>query len=463
MNNSLIIVRLEYPGGALRFTGYTIVLAEGSGRDNNVYAYSHLETARMKRWISISVMLGALLIASAAWSEPWAQFRGSNRDGQSSETGLLKSWPGGGPKCLWVSEVDLGIGYSSPAVTKDAINTTGVFDADGCVIALGLDGKSKWKTKYGRDFTKIFLSARTTPTVDGKRLYVMSGLGRVVCLGTEKGDEKWAVDTVKEYGAVNLRWGIAECPLVCDDKVICTPGGTKATIVALDKTSGKEVWKCSVGTNTSSYCSPIRIKDDARDLIVTMLEKYVVGVSTKTGKLLWRHPYAGPYIVHPNSPVYSDGQIYVTSGYDTGGLMLSLAADGKKVQKLWTEKTLDTHHGALVKVGQYLYGSNWKSNARGTWMCLDWKTGKITSETPWSNKGSIITAEGLLYCFTEAGTMALVKPGPAAWEVLSSFDVIKGSGKFWAHPAISDGKLYIRRGETLMAYDIKAEQKTAVK
>ena len=410
----------------------------------------------MKRWIHISTLIPVMLIASAAWSEPWAQFRGPNRDGHSAEKGLLKSWPGGGPKCLWVSQVDLGIGYSSPAVTKDAIYTTGVFDADGCVIALGLDGKSKWKTKYGREFTKIFLSARTTPTVDGSRLYVMSGLGRIVCLGTEKGDEKWAVDTIEKYGSATLRWGLAESPLICDDKVICTPGGTKAAIVALDKTDGKEIWTCSVRSNLSAYCSPIRIKDGKRDLIVTMLEKYVVGVSTKTGKLLWRYPYAGEYFAHPNSPIYCDGRIFITSGYDAGGLMLDLSAGGRKVKKLWTQEKLDTHHGGVVKIGDYVYGSNWISNARGTWMCLDWKTGKIKFDTTWSNKGSIIAAEGLIYCFTEDGTMALIKPGPSAWEVLSSFDVIKGSGKFWAHPAISDGRLYIRRGETMMAYDIKA-------
>jgi outer membrane protein assembly factor BamB len=449
MNNSFIIW--------LCFTEYPISLTEGRRRVNNVQAYSNLEIAGMKRWVFVSSLICVFLIASAAWSEPWAQFRGPNRDGQSSETGLLKSWPDGGPKCLWISEVDLGIGYSAPAVTKDAIYVSGVFDADGCVIALGLDGKSKWKTTYGREYTKTFLSARTTPTVDGERLYVMSGLGRIVCLGTEKGDEQWAVDTMKQYGAVQTMWGIAEATLVCDDKVICTPGGTKATIAALDKPTGKEVWTCTVKDNKSAYCAAIRIKDDARDLIVTMLEKCVVGVSTKTGKLLWRYPYSGPHTVHANSPIYSDGKIFVTSGYNYGGVMLALAGDGKSVKKLWTAKTLDTHHGGLVKIGNHLYGSNWKSNVKGMWMCLDWNTGKIAWESNWSNKGSIITAEGLLYCFTEAGTMALLKPDPVAWTVISSFDVIKGSGKFWAHPAIAGGRLYIRRGETLMAYDIKAQ------
>ncbi|MDP6635518.1 MAG: PQQ-binding-like beta-propeller repeat protein [Phycisphaerae bacterium] len=410
----------------------------------------------MKRWIIASTLIALLLAATNAWSGPWAQFRGPNRNGQSSETGLLKSWPGDGPKQLWISEVDMGVGYSSPAVTKDAIYVTGVFDADGYVIALDLDGKSKWKTKYGREYTKNFLSARTTPTVSDGRLYVMSGLGRVVCLDAEKGDEKWAVDTVKQYGAKQVMWGMAECLLVCDDKVICTPGGAKAAIVALDKNTGKKIWTCSVKDNLSAYCSPIRIKDDSRDLIVTMLSQYVVGVSTKTGKLLWRYPYSGPHTVHANSPIYSDGQIYVTCGYNYGGVMLALAADGATVKKLWSAAKFDTHHGGAVKIGRRLYGSNWKSNTRGGWMCLDWKTGKITFQTSWSNKGSIVTAEGLLYCYTEAGTVALVKPSPTAWEVLSSFDVIKGSGRFWAHPAISGGRLYIRRGEALMAFDIKA-------
>ena len=410
----------------------------------------------MNRSLTASALIVTLMLTSIALSEPWSQFRGPNRDGQSTETGLLKSWPAGGPKQLWISEVDMGIGYSSPAVTKDAIYVTGVFDADGYVLALTHDGKSKRKTKYGREYTKNYLAARTTPTVDGDRLYVFSGTGQVVCIGTEKGDVKWSVDTVKQYGVQQPKWGLSECLLVCDDTVICTPGGTKASIVALDKTSGKEAWTCDVSGDKSAYCSPIRIKDDSRDLIVTMLSKYIVGLDTKTGKLLWRHPYSGPRVVHANSPLYSDGQIYVTSGYNYGGVMLSLSADGKSVKKMWAEKTLDTHHGGVVKIGQNIYGSNWRTNASGSWMSLDWKSGKVTSKSAWSNKGSIITAEGLLYCYTESGVMGLVKPGYDGWKMISSFDVIKGSGRFWAHPVIASGVLYIRRGEILMAFDIKA-------
>ena len=413
----------------------------------------------MKRSLTTMGVIVGLVTASAAFGDEWPQFRGPNRDGKSAETGLLKSWPAGGPKLLWQAKANLGIGYSSLAVTDDAIYTTGVFGEDGYVMALTLDGKPKWKAKYGREFTKIFLSSRTTPTIDDDRLYVMSGLGRIACLDTAGGKEKWAVDTAKAYGAVNIRWGMAESPLICDDKVICTPGGTKAGLVALDKLTGKEVWATNVGPDKSAYCSPIRIKDAARDLIATMMEDHVVGLDTADGKLLWKTPYAGPWRAHPNCPIHHNGRIYVTSGYDAGGLMLKLSDDGKSVTRLWTEKTLDTHHGGVLLIDGKLYGSSWIDNSKGAWLCVDWQTGKVLSNTDWRNKGSAIFADGMIYCFTEkTGTLALVKPDPTGWKPVSSFDVTQGSGKFWSHPAIANGILYIRHGEALMAYDIRAQK-----
>jgi len=419
-----------------------------------------MEIRQMKRSTWGFAGAGVLLAAAAACCDEWAQFRGPRRTGHSAETGLLKSWPAGGPKRLWISPVDLGKGHSSAAVTRDAIYTTGVSGTRGTtgyVFRLDLDGKLKWKVRYGPEWTKNSLFSRTTPTVEGNRLYVMSGVGRIACLDAADGSRKWAVDTKKVHGSQDIRWGLAESPLICDEKVIATPGGSRASIVAFHKMTGKEIWSVNIDRDKSAYCSPVRIKDDRKDLIVTMLEHNTVGVDTATGSLLWKTPYAGQWGAHCNSPIYHAGQIYVTSGYDDGGLMLKLAPDGKSVERLWTDKTLDVHHGAAILIDGHIYGSNWIDNNKGNWICLEWKTGKVKYDTKYENKGVIIAADGMIYCYIEkTGTFALVKPDPGGWKVVSSFAVKEGSGQHWAHPAIADGRLYIRHGEVLMAYDIRA-------
>ena len=411
----------------------------------------------MKRTQPLCALLVILsLLAPAAMADPWPQFWGPNRDGKSAETGLLKSWPAEGPRLLWVAQVDLGEGYSSLCVTGEAIYTTGVFGRDGYVIAMDLSGKPKWKTKYGPEWTKNFPASRTTPTFEDGRLYVMSGVGRIVCLDAAEGRELWAVDTRQAYGSQDIRWGLAESPLICDEKVLCTPAGTKASVVALDKKTGKEIWATNVDGELGAYCSPVRIKDGRKDIVVTMLGDHTVGLETATGKLLWKTPYSGPYDVHANNPLYHAGRVYVTGGYDTGGLMLGLAEDGRSVQRLWTDLTLDCHHGGVMLIDGHLYGSNWISNAKGSWICLDWQTGKVKFDTAWSNKGTILAAEGMMYVYTEKGDVGLVRPDPSEWKVVSSFKITEGKGNHWAYPALSNGRLYIRHGGALMAYDIRA-------
>jgi len=199
----------------------------------------------------------------------------------------------------------------------------------------------------------------------------------------------------------------------------------------------------------------------ANRLLVTMIQKSVICVDADNGKLVWQVPYRASFDTGIVTPVYKDGCIFVTSvverGITTGGLMLQISDDGTSAIKKWNEPVLDRHHGGVVLVDGYLYGSNFNGIPRGDWVCLDWDTGKVMYETKWNgNKGSIIYADGMLYCYDEnTGDVALVKPSPKGFEIVSSFRITLGSGKHWAHPAISDGWLYIRHGNALMAYDIK--------
>ena len=407
------------------------------------------------------IIIILLLLVASLCAADWSQFRGPNRTGVSTEIGLLKSWPKDGPKMLWSCE-GLGAGWGSAAVVKDVVYIVGEIDKKETLFALDSNGKLLWKTTYGDRWKRSFPDARTTPTIVGADIFVNSGGGTVVCFDRSSGAIKWRVDTMKKFDGKYHSWGIAESPLVVDNKIIATPGGKKASVVALDKETGKTVWAAKELTEKANYCSPILIKRGGKQIIATMLADHFVGIDAADGTVLWQDAFADYFPdakdINPNSPVYFDGKIYTTSGYDDGGALYDLSADGLSIKRVWVDSTLDVHHGGVVLVDGVIYGSNWKGNRNGDWVALDWKSGKVLYEHHWSNKGAIITADGLLYVYTEKdGKVGLVKPNPQKFDLISSFEVTMGDGEHWAHPSISNGRLYIHHGDALMVYDIKAK------
>jgi len=247
----------------------------------------------------------------------WAQWRGPNRDGKSTETGLLKEWPEGGPELLWSAE-GLGEGFSTVSIADGVVYTTGIIDKQGVLFALDLQGKLKWKNTYGPEWTRSHSGTRSTPTVDGDRVYVFSGEAALYCLDAKTGDAKWAVDTKDKFGGKLLKWGVAESVLIDGDKVICTPGGENASVVALNKMTGETIWTTKGLSEKSGFCSPILVERGSKRLIVTMLAESVVGIDIETGKLIWSTPAKQSARrgrgSNPITPVYLDGKIYTTSG-----------------------------------------------------------------------------------------------------------------------------------------------------
>ena len=404
-------------------------------------------------WIFL-ILIGFYRVGETA---DWSQWKGPNRDGISHEKGLLKKWPKEGPKLLW-SANDLGEGFSTVSVANGIIYTTGMINKEGFLFAFDLHGKFKWKKPYGPEWAKSHPGTRCTPTIDGDRVYVFSGRAGLYCFDAKTGENKWSMDTLEKFGGKLLRWGMAESVLIDGNKVICTPGGENASVVALNKMTGETIWTTKGLSEKSAFCSPILVERGSKRLIVTMLSKSVVGIDIETGEPLWNRPIK-EYSrrgrgSNPVTPVYLDGGIYTTSGYGKGSVMIELSSDGSSITTKWTNRILDVHHGGVVVVDGFIYGSKHKGN----WVCLDWKSGKVKYETDQKGKGSIITAEGMLYCYDEKkGTVRLVKATPEKYEIISSFTVTKGTKEHWAHPVILDGTLYIRHGDTLMAYDIKAK------
>lgn len=393
-------------------------------------------------------------------------WRGPERDGIYPDTGLLKKWEEAGPKQLWET-LDLGKGYSSPVIVDDYLYVTGMNEAEDKEIfsAYTLDGKKEYVIEYGSPWNKSFPDTRTTPTIVGKKAYVISGMGQVVCIDIKKGEIIWSVDGSERFGVKTGTWGVSESPLVFDNKVIFSPGGDQTAMVALNAKNGETIWKSEALEEICNYASPLLIEHNGKKQIVSITGKSVIGVDAENGEIMWSyddwgHEAAerGREKISPNTPLYKDGNIFVSNGYNLNSFMLQLSDDGKSVSVLWKNDTLDTHLGGFVLVGNAIYGSNWLNNATGNWVAVDWNTGKTLYETSWEGKGkgAIISADDMLYCYDEKrGYVGLVPANPEKFEVVSEFVITKGEGPFWAHPVINNGVLYIRHGNALMAYAIR--------
>ncbi|HOM76091.1 MAG TPA: PQQ-binding-like beta-propeller repeat protein [Anaerohalosphaeraceae bacterium] len=390
----------------------------------------------------------------------WPQWQGPNRDNLSSETGLLKQWPAEGPKMLWAAE-GIGEGYSSPTIAEGRIYITGMKDNEGFLTCLDMDGKQLWTANYGPEWRRATPGVRCTPTVDNGCVYVISGTGQVGCFDAQSGQKLWLVDAFGQLEGQYGMWGIAESPLIVEDKVIFIVGGKKAMVAALNKKDGSTVWTVPSNGSRSAYSSPIAFQWGGKTSIAGMTESVLFGLNAADGTVLWTFPIQD-YVsrnqkIHPNTPYFKDGLIFYTSGYDMGAVQLRIAPDAASVEKVWTNPEIDCHHGGFVVLDGYIYTSDWRGNDNGYWLCADWKTGKILWTHKWLNKGSLTFADGLLYCYAEKdGQVGLVKPSPEAFNLISAFPITKGQKEHWAHPVVCGKTLYIRHGDVLMAYDIAA-------
>lgn len=409
--------------------------------------------------LNLTIVL--FFIGLVAFAQP-IQWRGSKRDGKFTAIGLLQKWPDGGPQLLLKVE-GIGKGYSSVVASDQYIFATGMIDTLDYLSCITFDGQIKWKVPYGRSWEKSFPDTRSTPTIEEDRIYIISGIGELVCLNVADGAIRWKVNVDKDYHSEWHIWGVSESPLIVDDKVICTPGGAQTSVVAFDKMTGKLIWQSESVGGPRSYVSPIIYEYKNFRYILAVTGTHLVALDPASGKVVWTFKYYDgtkweqPGLIWANTPTFKGRDIFLSMGYDYRNVMIEMSEDGSSVKEKWSNLILDNHHHGLIELDGFIYGSNWESNSKGKWVCLDWETGDLKYETDWITKGALVYADGLFYILEEKnGTVGLVKPSPTGFELISSFKLQGGSGPFWSHPFIANEKLYLRHGDVLFVYNIKA-------
>ncbi|HEU0011647.1 MAG TPA: PQQ-binding-like beta-propeller repeat protein [Verrucomicrobiae bacterium] len=414
----------------------------------------------ISRLLQPSTMCFGLLVlgAVAQAANDWPQWRGPNRDGRSAETGLLKQWPAGGPKLLWKA-TGLGGGYSSIATSSDKVFSMGDKGEECFIVALNrADGKPLWSAKVGQAGAPGwggYAGPRCTPATDGQLVLAVGQWGDFICVDAATGAEKWRKDYAKDFGGKRPEWGFAESPLLDGTKVIVTPGGRQGAIVALDKKSGATVWQSKEFTDSAHYSSLIIAEIGGVRQYIQLTDASVAGVAADDGRLLWRAPRKGSTAVIP-TPVYHDGIVFVTSSYGVGCNAFKVTAAGGKfvAEQLYANKTLANHHGGVLRVGDHIYGH---SEGKG-WVCLDLKTGEAAwEEKRKASKGSVVYADGHLILRAEEGkgTVWLIEASPDGFREKGRFDPPNRSEQAsWAHPVVSDGKLWLRDQDILLCYDL---------
>ncbi len=400
-----------------------------------------------KEFISLCFALFALSLSA----QENIQWRGTDRTGIYHEAGLLQVWPEGGPAMLWHYD-DLGEGHSSVAVDANKLYITGMTEGTGYIYVFDASGKLLNKKAYGPEWAVSYNGTRGTVTISEGKIYLVSGMAEIYCIDQQSLEVVWKKSFSQDFNGSNIQWGVCETPLIVGEKVIATTGGKENNIVALNKHTGALIWSSPGEGDESAYCSPLYIADQKIPQVVTMTAKHIIGINAANGEKLWSYENTNRHSVHANTPVYSNNMLLCTSGYGKGSTMLRLTNGGQNVEKVWFAAELDNRIGAMVKIGDYVYGSG---DANRYWFCVEWNTGTIKWKQGGLAMGNIIANDGMLYCYTDRGEMVLAKATPEKFDIVSKFMITLGTAQHWAHPVLYRGVMYVRHGNTLMAYKVK--------
>jgi outer membrane protein assembly factor BamB len=401
---------------------------------------------------------GVLLLSLAVLggAADWPRWQGPDGTRISRETGLLKEWPAAGPRLIWTA-AGLGAGYGSMAVAGDRIFLQGARGQESVVIALNrADGKEVWAKALGPTETRMRTDRgpgpRGTPTLNGDRLYALTENGDLACLKTD-GTVVWKRNILKDFGGEQPSWMISESPLIDGPHLVVSPGGPGAGMVKLSKATGETVWTSKELSDTAAYSSITVADVQGVRTYMTFTASAGVGVRASDGKLMFRYPPAANRVANVATPVYSNNRVFFTSAYGTGGGLLDLTVQNGEVaaKEVYFTRELRNHHGGVVLVDGFLYGFS-----DSILTCLEFATGNVTWRDRSVGKGSVTYADGRLYIQSETNVVGLAEAASDGYREKGRFEIPDKGRPSWAHPVISDGRLYIRNQDMLLVYDIKA-------
>jgi outer membrane protein assembly factor BamB len=409
----------------------------------------------------ISFLLFAAIFLLSYPDNEIAQWRGPARNGIYPDKNLLKEWPVDGP-VLKLKIENLGKGLSQAVVYNNVIYITGLkHDSLDVISACNMNGKLMWEKAFSKAWQRTYPESRGTPTIENNKIYLIGGSGELVCMNAQNGDILWKQDPHNDFEGKFQHWGIVESVLLSKNAALYVTGGDNTTVVAYNKTTGELLWKSISTGGPKSYASSSLIEWGGKQIALVQSANDLIGIDVSTGDVLWTYNTIQYHTEKgkgegANTPLFYNGEIFITYGNGQPGLLFSLSDDAKSIRLKWQNDILDTHHGGLVLLDGVIYGSNMIDNTRGNWAAVDWQSGKTLWEENWFTKGSVIAADGMLYLYEEkSGNVALVKPDTQQLKVISSFKISAGEGPHWAHPSIYNGMLFIRHGSVLEVYDVK--------
>lgn len=419
----------------------------------------------MRRAVWVTFAFAVVLLASEAPSQPaakvadWPCFRGKNRDNISPDYGLLKNWPKAGPRLLWKG-VGVGEGFSSVAVAGDKVYTMGDKGKASFLFALSRStGKLMWSAKVGEPGGN-YRGTRCTPTVDADLVYGIGQFGDLVCAEAKTGKERWRKSFKRDFDGRSGGWNYTESPLIDGEHLICTPGGEDATMVALNKKTGSEIWRCPARL-VAGYSSIVVSNGGGVKQYVQLTAGGTIGVRASDGKLLWRNSHFDGNTANVPTPIVLGDQVFTCAGYGQGGALLTLAAsgDGVKATEEYFERSLNNKHGGVLVVGDHVYGD---SDDSGRPYCAEWKAGKQVWKRgrtggPGEGSASLTYADNSLYIRYSNGWMALAPVTPKGYSEKGSFKIPNSDSNSWAHPVVIGGRLYLREKDVVWCYDVKGK------
>jgi len=411
--------------------------------------------------ILFSPLIIGIILSSCTRNDDIAQFRGPNRDGIFPESGLLKAWPEDGPEEIFFAD-GIGDGYGSPVISGDNLYVTGTIDSTAVLFCFDLEGNKNWDLVLGPEWVESYPGSRSAPTVTGGLLYTATGFGDLYCINLKDSSIRWSKSLEDDFRGILPRFGHSEAPVVHRDKVYWTPGGKTHNVVALNRYTGDLAWSSEGMQERSAYHPPRIIETPSgRSVLLTFSAYHLMALDAETGALLWTHEQDNYPIeerkpgygdTHGNTVIYENGNIYYAAGDGNCGVKLTMSDDGSRISEVWRNRLFDSFMGGIVKIDSQLFGSG---TARPNLYAIDSKSGRMTDSLR-IGRGVVVAADSMLYFYAQNGNVHLISSEEGYLTPVSSFRIRKGTREHFSHPLIEKGILYVRHGNVIMGFDIRA-------